>query len=214
MSPKEDAFSSWGGQLLARGGQRHLAARFGLWVWSRPAVLASVPRAGEDAERGVQRTPAGRAGGGRAGGLSSSAAGSGPQGPAPPPRSHRGARLSTAWFKVSLVLFPACHLGNIPEMQSDTLAELEQYHLRLPDYPGLKRSLGSDTEEMTDISCPPNGLGEDEPKLVKTVNQSVTFLKTSSASLLPEVGRPRSVLLLRLIGEPFAPPLAKTHSFF
>lgn len=60
---------------------------------------------------------------------------------------------------------------------------------------------------------PRHGLGEDEPKLVKTVNQSVTFLKTSSASLLPEVGRPCSVLLLRLIGEPFAPPLAKTLIF-
>ena len=33
----------------------------------------------------------------------------GPQGRAPPPHSHQG-------FNVSLVLFPACRLGSIPEM--------------------------------------------------------------------------------------------------
>lgn len=146
--------------MLALGGRRRLAARFRLWVWSRPAVLASIPRAGEDAECGVQRTPAGRAGGGRAGGPPGSTAGSRPQGPTPPPRSYQGAWLSTAWFKVSLVLFPACHLGNIPEMQSDMLAELEQYHLRLPDYPGLKRP---DTKEMTDISRPAMDSGKMNP---------------------------------------------------
>ena len=36
-----------GGGLLALGDRRRLTARFGLWVWSRPAVLASIPRAGE-----------------------------------------------------------------------------------------------------------------------------------------------------------------------
>lgn len=99
-------------------------------------------------------------------------------------------------FRVFLILFSVCHGGTEPHRHNQTQCRnggsvTSSCRVSQP----VRRSFSSATEGIV-MSHTAYCSGE-PPKVVTTLSQEATFLKTRSHSLLPERwARPRSALLL------------------